>query len=88
MLSANIPHLYTRNGIYYYRNNSHWKSLRTRYKKEAFKKLSFTMFDTTQALNDTVLACKSIAVTTQNTKLPPYYSIVILPSTSELIKFI
>ena len=29
------------------------------------------MFDTTQAQNDTVLACESIAVTTQNTKLPP-----------------
>jgi len=39
MLSANIPHLYTRNGIYYYRNNSVWKSLRTRCKREAFRKL-------------------------------------------------
>jgi len=27
--SANIPHLYIRNGIYYYRNQSTWKSLKT-----------------------------------------------------------
>jgi len=39
MQSAEIPHLYLRNGIYYYRNNTIWKSLRTRCKKEAFKLL-------------------------------------------------
>jgi integrase len=44
MKSVNIPHLYIRNGIYYYRNSSVWKSLRTRCKKEAFKKVSHILF--------------------------------------------
>jgi hypothetical protein len=52
MLSANIPHLYNRNGIYYYRNNSVWKSLRTSCKKEVFRKLSITLFGTTPAVYD------------------------------------
>ncbi len=46
MKSANIPHLYSRNGIYYYRNNSVWKSLKARCKKEAFRELSFTFLAT------------------------------------------
>lgn len=52
MLSANIPHLYSRNGIYYYRNNSVWKSLRTRCKKEAFEKLAYVLFGTTPSNDD------------------------------------
>jgi len=37
--STNIPYLYSRNGIFYYRNRNVWKSLRTGCKTEAFKKL-------------------------------------------------
>ena len=51
MKSANIPHLYIRNGIYYYRNQSVWKSLRTRCKKDAFRKVSHILFGTTPAEN-------------------------------------
>jgi len=55
MLATNIPYLHYRNGIYYYRNQSVWKSLRTRCKQDAFKKLCITMFATTPAVNnDTV----------------------------------
>lgn len=39
MKSTNIPYLYSRNGIFYYRNRNIWKSLRTGCKAEAFKKL-------------------------------------------------
>ncbi|WP_019025772.1 hypothetical protein [Colwellia piezophila] len=52
MQSANIPHLYIRNGIYYYRNNSYWKSLRTRCKKEAFKQLAHLLFGTVSEVVD------------------------------------
>jgi integrase len=41
MQATNIPYLFCRNGIYYYRNQSVWKSLKTRCKKEAFTKMSF-----------------------------------------------
>lgn len=81
MLSANIPHLYIRNGIYYYRNNSVWKSLRTRCKKEAFRKLSFTLFGATQAVSDTTLRVNNTSFTPSNTKLTPKDT----PSTSKLI---
>jgi integrase len=39
MLATNIPYLYSRNGIYYYRNQSIWKSLKTKCKLQAFKLL-------------------------------------------------
>lgn len=37
MKASNIPYLHCRNGIYYYRNQSTWKSLKTRCKTQAFK---------------------------------------------------
>jgi len=37
MIATKTPYLYDRNGIYYYRNQSIWKSLKTRCKLEAFK---------------------------------------------------
>ena len=80
MKSANIPHLYSRNGIYYYRNNSTWKSLRTRCKKEAFRKLSITLFGTTPAEKDTSLTVDNTSVTSHDTKLTPNNT------TSKLIK--
>ena len=40
MLATNIPYLHCRNGIYYYRNQSTWKSLKTRCKRDAFIQLS------------------------------------------------
>ncbi|MCJ8320194.1 MAG: site-specific integrase [Colwellia sp.] len=83
MKSANIPHLYIRNGIYYYRNNNLWKSLRTRCKKEAFRKLSFTLFGTTPALNDTAISPKYNPITPNSTALTVNED---LPSTSKLIK--
>jgi integrase len=83
MKSANIPHLYIRNGIYYYRNNSIWQSLRTRCKKEAFKKLSFTLFGTTPAIQDTTVPSNNTSFTPTDTKQTPNNT---LPSTSELIK--
>lgn len=52
MKSANIPHLYCRNGIYYYRNNAVWQSLRTRCKKEAFRKVSHILFGTSSVVSD------------------------------------
>lgn len=39
MKATNIPYLHCRNGIYYYRNQSTWKSLKTRCKTQAFKLL-------------------------------------------------
>ena len=53
MLATKIPYLHCRNGIYYYRNQSTWKSLRTRCKKEAFRKVSHILFGTTPAENST-----------------------------------
>ncbi len=38
MKSANISHLYMRNGVYYYRNNANWNSLRT-HCKNSFEKI-------------------------------------------------
>ncbi|WP_159818429.1 site-specific integrase [Colwellia sp. 20A7] len=70
MKSANIPHLYTRNGIFYYRNNSVWKSLNTRCKKEAFRKVSHILFGTTPATNSNQQSVTKLAI----------------PSTPELIK--
>ncbi|WP_157826707.1 site-specific integrase [Colwellia sp. 12G3] len=52
MKSSNIPHLYIRNGIYYYRNNSVWKSLRTRCKKEAFNLLIKCLYGTMSGVAD------------------------------------
>lgn len=72
MKSANIPHLYIRNGIYYYRNNSAWKSLRTRCKKEAFRKVSHILFGTTPAV-----------ITDSNQQATPKPEI---PITAQLIK--
>lgn len=86
MLSANIPHLYIRNGIYYYRNNSVWKSLRTRCKKEAFRKISHILFSTTAAANDSKISPNDILVTPSKAKLSSYDFIIIQPSTYELIK--
>lgn len=37
MIATKIPYLYYRNGIYYYRNQSIWKSLKTKCKLQAFK---------------------------------------------------
>lgn len=37
MIVTEIPYLYHRNGIYYYRNQSIWKSLKTKCKLQAFK---------------------------------------------------
>ncbi len=39
MIVSNIPYLYSRNGIYYYRHQSIWKSLKTKCKLQAFKLL-------------------------------------------------
>ena len=69
MKSAHIPHLYTRNGIYYYRNNAIWQSLRTRCKKEAFRKLSFTLFGTSPALNDTNTSLNDTKTSLNDTEL-------------------
>ncbi len=80
MKSANIPHLYIRNGIYYYRNNSVWKSLRTRCKKEAFKKLSIALFGTMPAVNDTSKRPNNNIDRSLDTKLTPNNT------TSKLIK--
>jgi integrase len=55
MLATKIPYLHCRNGIYYYRNQSVWKSLRTRCKKEAFRKVSHILFGSPSAVNDTAL---------------------------------
>ncbi|MBA6389220.1 site-specific integrase [Colwellia sp. BRX10-3] len=55
MLTTKIPYLHCRNGIYYYRNQSVWKSLRTRCKKEAFRKVSHILFGSSSAVNDTAL---------------------------------
>lgn len=82
MLSANIPHLYIRNGIYYYRNNSVWKSLRTRCKKEAFRKLSITLFGTTPALNDSMVTSNTPSTALTDSKLTANDT----PSTPKLIK--
>ncbi|MGB2740593.1 MAG: site-specific integrase [Cognaticolwellia sp.] len=72
MKSANIPHLYSRNGIYYYRNNSVWKSLKTRCKKEAFRKVSHVLFGATPAISDKSNT-KSVITST-------------IPSTTQFIK--
>jgi integrase len=55
MLATKIPYLHCRNGIYYYCNQSVWKSLRTRCKKEAFRKVSHILFGSPSAVNYTVL---------------------------------
>ena len=39
MISANIPYLYNRNGIYYYRTRTKWLSLKTRCKTKVFQSL-------------------------------------------------
>lgn len=79
MKSANIPHLYSRNGIYYYRNQSTWKSLKTRCKKEAFRTLSITLFGTMSAVDDKAMTANDTPITPLTTKLTPH-------DTSELIK--
>jgi len=83
MLATNIPYLHCRNGIYYYRNQSVWKSLKTRCKKEAFRKLCFTLFGTLPTLNDTSLTPNDTAVTSPESNLAASYT---LPSTSKLIE--
>lgn len=70
MSATKIPYLHCRNGIYYYRNQSVWKSLRTRCKKDAFRKVSHILFGTTPAEN-----------TNQQTAPKPA-----TPSTAQLIK--
>mgnify|MGYP005987148379 CR=1 FL=1 len=70
MIATKIPYLHCRNGIYYYRNQSVWKSLRTRCKKDAFRKVSHILFGTTPAEN-----------TNQQTAPKPA-----TPSTAQLIK--
>jgi hypothetical protein len=74
MLATNIPYLHCRNGIYYYRNQSIWKSLRTRCKKEAFQKLSITLFGTTPALNDTSSRLNDTSIRPSETKLTPKHT--------------
>ena len=69
MKASNIPYLHCRNGIYYYRNQSVWKSLKTRCKKEAFRKLSFTLFGTSPALNDTKVTPENTSLTLSGSKL-------------------
>lgn len=39
IISANIPYLYNRNGIYYYRTRTKWLSLKTRCKTKVFQSL-------------------------------------------------
>lgn len=39
MIATNIPYLYNRNGIYYYRTRTKWLSLKTRCKTQAFQSL-------------------------------------------------
>lgn len=86
MLASNIPYLHCRNGIYYYRNQSVWKSLKTRCKKEAFRKLSITLFGTTPALNDTPLRPHDTSIRVSETNITTHDVIVTPPSTSKLIK--
>jgi len=86
MKATNIPYLHCRNGIYYYRNQSVWKSLKTRCKKEAFKKVCFTLFDTTPALNDTSARPHDTSIRVSDTKLTTDDTIATLPSTYQLIK--
>jgi integrase len=69
MKASNIPYLYCRNGIYYYRNQTVWKSLKTRCKKEAFRKLSFILFGTSPALNDTIVIPNNTVVRDKATQL-------------------
>ena len=85
MKSAKIPHLYIRNGIYYYRNNSVWKSLRTHCKKEAFRRLSFALFGTPPAVNDNTTTVNYSSVASSDAKLTPHDTHETL-STSKLIK--
>jgi integrase len=75
MLATKIPYLHCRNGIYYYCNQSVWKSLRTRCKKEAFRKVSHILFGSPSAVNYTVLTepsaiPKKITSTTNLIKAP------------------
>jgi hypothetical protein len=86
MKATNIPYLHCRNGIYYYRNQSVWKSLITRCKKEAFKKVCFTLFDTTPALNDTSARPHDTSIRVSDTKLTTDDTIATLPRTYQLIK--
>lgn len=85
MLATNIPYLHCRNGIYYYRNQSVWKSLKTRCKKEAFRKLSFTLFGTTPAVNDTSSRHHDTPIGLSEPKLMIKDTIATLPCTSKLI---
>ena len=55
--ATNIPYLHCRNGIYYYRNQSTWKSLKTRCKKEAFLKFC-NLFSSTSGESQSVKECK------------------------------
>ena len=85
MKATNIPYLHCRNGIYYYRNQSVWKSLKTRCKKESFKKLSYALFGTTPVLNDTSSRHHYTPIRISNTKLTIKDTIATLPCTSKLI---
>jgi hypothetical protein len=85
MKATKIPYLHCRNGIYYYRNQSVWKSLKTRCKKEAFKKLSYALFGTTPVLNDTSSRHHYTPIRISNTKLTIKDTIATLPCTSRLI---
>jgi len=86
MKATSIPYLHCRNGIYYYRNQSVWKSLKTRCKKEAFKKVCFTLFGTTPALNDTYSRPHNTSIRVSEAKITVHDSIVTPPSISKLIK--
>jgi hypothetical protein len=55
MLATIIPYLHCFHGIYYYRNQSTWKSVRTRFKKDVFRKLSHILFGSAPAVDDTAL---------------------------------
>ena len=52
MLATKIPYFHHRNGIYYYRNQSVWKSLITHCKIEAFRKVSHIIFGTAPAIDE------------------------------------
>ena len=82
MLATNIPYLYCRNGIYYYRNNTVWKSFKTRCKKTASRKLSITLFGTPPVIKDTSITVNDSSSTQADTKTTLNYS----SSTTSLFK--
>ena len=63
MIATNIPYLYLRNTTYYYRNQSTWKSLKTKCKTEAFKLMCMHMsFSSSKLASDSSAAVASLPV--------------------------